>query len=74
MDTEVDVLILTRKFDEKVILSWRDHTVTVVVCGILGDNVRLGFDAPPDVSIDREEVFNKIQDQGGRRIGGKLDG
>ena len=63
------MLVLTRKFDEKVILSWGKQSVTVTVCNVLGDKVRLGFDAPSDVSIDREEVFNKIQDQGGMRHG-----
>ena len=65
------MLVLTRKFDEKIILSWENQTITILVCGTQGDRVRLGFEAPPEVLIHREEVHNEIQSQGERK---KQDG
>jgi carbon storage regulator len=46
-------LILARKFGEKVVIG---NDVVIQVIGIGPGFVRLGIDAPPEVSIDREEV------------------
>jgi carbon storage regulator len=51
------VLILTRKAGE---VTYIGHNVTVRVLGIKGHQVRLGFEAPAEVEIHREEVYRKI--------------
>jgi len=58
------MLILTRAPGEGVVF---DGPGRVVVVEIRGDKVRLGFEADPDVAIDRDEVAKKIRECGGRR-------
>lgn len=55
------MLVLHRKIAESVVLN---NSVTVYVLGIEGDRVKIGFDAPPDVSIVRAELL----DQSTRRV------
>ena len=52
------MLVLSRKKDEKIMIG---DDVTLMVIEIRGDKVRLGIDAPNDVSVHREEVFNDIR-------------
>lgn len=47
------MLVLSRKPGERIQI---DKDVTVVVLGISGNRVRLGFEAPPHVSIQRSEI------------------
>ena len=54
------MLVLSRRRDEVVLIG---DNIRVRVVDIRGDKVRLGFDAPDDVRIDREEVYNKIQEE-----------
>jgi carbon storage regulator len=53
------MLILSRKCGEKIVIP--EQNVTLTVLGIRGDRIRLGIAAPPDVSIHREEVWQRIQ-------------
>lgn len=53
------MLILTRKKNQKVLLKKGDFEIGVVVLGVQGGQVRLGFEADPDVIIDREEISIK---------------
>ena len=55
---ETEVLAITRKVDESVIVSG-DIKITVVE--ISGNRVRLGISCPKDLSVYREEVYLKIQ-------------
>ena len=48
------MLILSRKRNEKVMIN---DNITVLVVEISGDKVRLGFDAPQEIAIHREEVY-----------------
>jgi len=48
------MLVFTRKKEERVIIG---DGIKVVVIEIRGDKVRLGFEAPSGVPIDREEIW-----------------
>jgi carbon storage regulator len=52
------MLILTRRIGETVMFG-KDITCTVL--GVKGNQVRLGINAPKDVTVHREEVFVRIQ-------------
>lgn len=52
------MLVLSRKKDEKIVIG---DNITLMVIEIRGDKVRLGIDAPKDVSVHREEVYNAIK-------------
>lgn len=52
------MLVLSRKKDEKIIIG---DKITVMVIEIRGDKVRLGIDAPKEVTVHRQEVYEAIQ-------------
>ena len=54
------MLVLSRKKDEKIIIG---DNITVMVIEIRGDKVRLGIDAPPEVPIHRQEVYEALQQE-----------
>jgi carbon storage regulator len=54
------MLVLSRKKNESIIIN--DH-ITVTVVEIRGDKVRLGIDAPKDVTVHRREVYEAILNQ-----------
>ncbi len=54
------MLVLSRKKDESIIIN--DH-IRVTIVEIRGDKVRLGIDAPKEVSVHRREVYEAIQNQ-----------
>ena len=51
------VLILTRRIGEKLIIG---ENVTVTILGVKGRQIRIGIDAPRDVTVNREEIFQRI--------------
>ena len=51
------MLVLTRKINESIIIN---DEVSVVVVEVRGDRVRLGIEAPKDVSVHRKEVYEEI--------------
>ena len=51
------MLILTRRIGEKLIIG---ESVTVTVMSAKGSQIRLGIDAPRDVQVHREEIFQRI--------------
>jgi carbon storage regulator len=53
------MLVLSRKKNQRVFVKGREIVITVVE--IRGDMVRLGIDAPPEVTVHREEVFLAIE-------------
>lgn len=54
------MLILTRRVGETLIIG---DNVKVTVLGVRGHQVRLGVDAPRDVSVHREEIYERIQEE-----------
>jgi carbon storage regulator len=52
------MLILSRRPDESVMIG---DEVKVTVLGVKGTQVRLGFTAPIDVAVHREEVYLRLQ-------------
>ena len=52
------MLVLSRKKDEKIIIG---DNITIMVIEIRGDKVRLGIDAPREVTVHRQEVYEAIQ-------------
>ena len=58
------MLVLKRKVDEVVRIG---DDVTIIVVEIRGDRVRLGIEAPREVSVHRGEVYDSIQRDGERR-------
>lgn len=55
-----DVLILTRRVGEKVMIG---DDVSVTVLRVKGNQVRLGVEAPKSVSVQREEIFNRMKSE-----------
>jgi carbon storage regulator len=54
------MLILTRRVGETLMIG---DNVTVTVLRVKGNQVRLGVNAPKDVSVHREEIFQRIQQE-----------
>jgi carbon storage regulator len=52
------MLVLSRKKNELIRI---DDNITITVLEIRGDKVRLGIEAPKDVAVNREEIYQAIQ-------------
>lgn len=52
------MLILTRRVGETLMIG---DAVSVTVLGVKGNQVRIGINAPKDVAVHREEIFQRIK-------------
>jgi carbon storage regulator len=52
------MLVLSRKKDEKIVIG---DNVSIMIVEIRGDKVRLGIEAPREISVHRREVYDAIK-------------
>jgi len=52
------MLVLSRKKNESIVIN---NDITIVIVEIRGDKVRLGVDAPKEVPVHRQEVYDAIK-------------
>ena len=54
------MLILTRRVGEKILIG---DNVSIAVLGVRGNQVRIGIEAPSEVSVHREEIYERIRNE-----------
>ena len=52
------MLILSRRTDESIVIG---DEVTITILSVKGKQVRIGIDAPANVTVHREEIYQRIQ-------------
>lgn len=57
------MLVLSRQRDESIIIG---DNIVITIVDIRGDKVRLGIDAPKEVPVHRQEVYDAIQRENSR--------
>ncbi|VTU08863.1 carbon storage regulator CsrA [Actinobacillus porcinus] len=53
------MLILTRKVGENLLIG---DNISITVLSVRGNQVKIGVDAPKDVSVHREEIYHRIKE------------
>jgi carbon storage regulator len=66
------MLVLTRRVRETLLIG---NDVTVTILGVKGNQVRIGINAPKNVTVHREETYERIRsEQHEVRLTQRLDG
>lgn len=58
------MLVLSRKIGETIVIN---DNITMTVLGIQGGQIKMGITAPKEVSVHREEIFERIKREGHRK-------
>ena len=58
------MLVLSRKIGETIVIN---DNITMTVLGIQGGQIKMGITAPKEVSVHREEIFERIKREGQRK-------
>ncbi|OGT07006.1 MAG: carbon storage regulator [Gammaproteobacteria bacterium GWF2_41_13] len=56
------MLILTRRIGESLVIGQREITITIL--SQKGNQIKVGIEAPKHISVHREEIYKRIQDEG----------
>ncbi len=54
------MLVLSRKKNQRIVIS---ENIVITIVEIRGDKVRVGIEAPREISVHRDEVYRAIQEQ-----------
>lgn len=57
------MLVLTRKRDQSIIIG---DDIKITIVDVRGDQVKVGIEAPRNISVHREEVYREIQEENRR--------
>ena len=60
------MLILTRRISEKLIIDTGREVIEIVPLGVNGSKVKLGVNAPREVEVHRDEIYDRIQQEKNR--------